>query len=446
MKQLIFMIVVTLIGVWGSLTVSPFYGLAVYYLFGILRPQFMWEWSLPPGVPWSFFVAGATMLGMMMGVRPARSASGDLEIGGGSSPQWTSAHVLMLLFGAWICVSYMAGLGSKMADLYMIDYAKHFTMFVVASLVITSVRQVWVLVVIIAATLGYIAYEINFVYLVNGYIGIALNGYGGYDNNGAGLLLALGVPMCYFIWEGVRKRWRWIFLGLVPVIIHAVLMTYSRGAMVALIVCIPLFLLRSRKRWQLALIALAGAAVIPILAGKEIRERFFTIEHSEIDSSAQTRFGSWAAAWAIARDYPIFGAGVRGANQLSYRYGADRANRTIHDQYLQIAADNGFVGAGFYIGAIGMTWWGLRRVRVTTRRSDDPESREAYYGACAIEGALVVFCTGAVFLSCEAFEAQYILLLLGAQLPAVLLQRAPIEAEPAGLPALASNEHLAPAV
>ncbi len=233
MKQLIFMIAATLIGTGGSLMVSPFYGVAVYYLFAILRPQFMWEWSLPKDVSWSLYVAEATIVATLLGIRPAKT------MGRASRPQWTSAHVLMLLFGAWICVSYVAGTPSEMANLYMVDYAKHFTMFVVASVVITSVRQVWILVVIAASALGYIAYEINYLYLVNGYLGISKNGYGGNDNNGAGLLLALGVPLCYFVWEGLRKRWRWIFLGLIPVIIHAVLMTYSRGAMLALIAVRP---------------------------------------------------------------------------------------------------------------------------------------------------------------------------------------------------------------
>jgi probable O-glycosylation ligase (exosortase A-associated) len=420
MKQLIFMVVVTLIGVIGSLRGRPFYGVAVYYLYAILRPQYMWEWSLPEGVAWSFYVGVAAIAGTLLGVRSVRTAPNRIDMRNSSSPQWTNAHLLMLLFGAWICVSYLAGIHSEMGNLFMVDYAKTFTMFVVAALVMRSVRQVWVVVVLAAASLGYIAYEINYLYFVNHYLGICRNGYGGHDNNGAGLLLALGVPLCYFVWEGLEKWWRWIFLGLIPVIIHAVLMTYSRGAMVALLACVPLFLLRSRKRLQLTAIAIAVGFAIPFLAGNEIRQRFFSIEQSDVDESAQSRYASWSAAWAIAKDYPVFGAGVRGANQLTHKYGADMEGRTIHNQYLQIAADNGFIGAGLYIGALAATWWGLRRVRGATKRCDDAQAREAYAAACGIEGALVVFCTGAVFLSLEAFEAQYILILLGAQLHAVL--------------------------
>jgi hypothetical protein len=42
--------------------------------------------------------------------------------------------------------------------------------------------------------------------------------------------------------------------------------------------------------------------------------------------------------------------------------------------------------------------------------------------ACGLEGALAVFCIGAIFLSLEAFEVQYLLFLIAAQL-AVLAAR-----------------------
>ncbi len=82
----------------------------------------------------------------------------------------------MLLFSAWICVSYVVGVRSEWANLYMVDYAKHFTMFIVATLVITSVRQVWIVVVLAATALGYIAYEINYLYFVERHIPLASRG------------------------------------------------------------------------------------------------------------------------------------------------------------------------------------------------------------------------------------------------------------------------------
>ena len=96
-------------------------------------------------------------------------------------------------------------------------------------------------------------------------------GYGGLDNNGAALMLAMGVPLCYFAWEGIRRWFRWAFLAMIPLILHAVLMSYSRGAMVSLIASVPFYLLRARCKVQLVLILAGIAVLIPVLAGKEIR-------------------------------------------------------------------------------------------------------------------------------------------------------------------------------
>ena len=62
MKQVLFMVTLTLLGTVGCL-VRPFYGVAVYYLFAVLRPQFLWQWSLPPGIQWSRFVGAGVARG-----------------------------------------------------------------------------------------------------------------------------------------------------------------------------------------------------------------------------------------------------------------------------------------------------------------------------------------------------------------------------------------------
>ena len=321
---------------------------------------------------------------------------------------------LVAAFFAWLMLTYFLARNREVAEPYVVEDCKIFAMLAAASILIRTVRQVWILLVEAALTLGYIAFEVNSVYFSGGGIAIVRNGYGGLDNNGAGLMLAMGLPLCVAIWDGMASRWRWAVLALVPVIAHAVMMTYSRGAMLSLIVVSPLVLLRARRRVQILGFALLfGALAVPTLAGPEIRRRFFTINEVEKDESAQSRFGSWAAAWGIARDHPIFGVGVRNANLYSQQYGADMEGRTIHSQYLQIAADNGFVGLGLYLAILASVFADTGRVRRQTRRRDDPESRRAYAVASGVETSLATFSFGGIFLSLETFELPYLLLLLG---------------------------------
>jgi probable O-glycosylation ligase (exosortase A-associated) len=412
-KQTLFMAAVTLYGCFGSFLVGPFVGLCVYILYAVLRPQYVWQWALPE-VGWSLYVALATIAAtVFLGPSPPPNRIGRWPAG---PVKITAGHVWFLLFGVWICLSYFQAMRPEMGDQYMEDYAKLYVMFIVGIVVIRTVGQVWAIFLVYTFALAYISYEINYLYFVNGYLGIQRNGYGGADNNGAGMLLALGVPFCAFAWEAYRKWYRWGFALMIPVIIHAVLMTYSRGAMVAMIVAAPFWILRGRYRWQKLALGLAVIATVPFLAGNEIRERFFSVEKYEEDDSANTRLTSWMIAIRIANENPVFGVGVRNSPLLTYAYGADMEGRAIHSQYLQLAADNGYVGMLLYLGVVVYALLDSQKVIRAARHRTDPDSVRAYAAAAGIQGALITFLVGATFLSCEAFEPQYYLFLAAAQL------------------------------
>lgn len=409
MKQLVFMIAFTAIGTIGCLA-QPFYGVFVYYLFAILRPQFIWQWSLPADIQWSRFVALATI---------AAAIATKLGLAGGADPTARMGRSRKLIFAyfLWLLVTYLTARDREVAYPFVLDYLKILAMLAASYALVRTVRQLWILLAVVALSLGYIAFEVNSLYFSVGAIRISRDGYGGLDNNGAGLMIAMGLPPCLFIWDAMSSRWRWAFLALIPPIMHATMMTYSRGAMLSVILISPLLLLRPRHRVQARMLGLTFVILaIPVLAGPEIRGRFFTISEHDKDASAQNRKDSWAAAWNMALDNPIFGVGVRNANLFSYQYGADKEGRTIHSQYLQIAADNGFVGLGFYLAVMVSVLADTRRARLAAAGRTDAEGRQAYAVAVGVEASLTTFCIGGVFLSLETFELPFLLLFLGSRL------------------------------
>ncbi len=414
MKQLLFMTLATVIGTFGVFFVSPFLGVAIYYLFAVLRPQALWQWSLPPGIAWSQYVAIATLLGaVLQGVGFLQPSEEEKR------PRWTIGHWLTLGFAIWIGLSYLTAVSRYTAYPWLVEYSKIFLMLALGAFLIRTVKQLWILFCMTAIVLGYIAYEMNFLYLISGYLSIYRRGYGGLDNNGAGLMIAMGLPLCVFAWEGSERRWRWLLLVFAPLIIHAVLMSYSRGAMLSLLCSVPLMLFRSRKRLMFTAVTLALAAMVPTLAGQEIRARFFTLQEYDVDASANSRFGSWEAAFRMAQDRPILGFGLRNSQLFSLEYGADIQGRVIHSQYLQLAADTGFVGLGFFLGTLGMMWWGTVRTRRKLRKRTDRDARRLIAIMNGVECSLLIFCVGALFLSLEVFELPYLLVLLGLQSVAV---------------------------
>jgi probable O-glycosylation ligase (exosortase A-associated) len=413
-KQLIFMAVMTLAGTAGVYIVSPFWGVLVYYLFAVLRPQFMWEWSLPQDVSWSFYVAVSTIGAVVLGLH----RTDRLALGAAAPPfRLTPAHKWVAAFAAWVVLTSLTAISTDVSYYWMTEYAKIFVMFAVGTVLVCTARRVWALYLTAAAALAYIAYEVNYLYFVNHYLGIQRNGYGGLDNNGAGLMLATGVPLCWFAFEGLRHPSRWLFAALIPVQIHAVLMTYSRGAMLSLIVMVPVLILRSRRRALLSFVLIGlGLIGIPAMAGKEIKARFMTIEQHEADASANSRKNAWRAAYLMACERPVLGVGTRNANLFSYKYGADFEGRTIHSQYFQILADNGFPGVTLYVAMVVASWWSVCKARRAIRGREDPEARIVRASASGLECALVLFSFGAAFLSLEVCELPYLLMLLCAQL------------------------------
>jgi probable O-glycosylation ligase (exosortase A-associated) len=428
MKHLIFMVLTNLVGTVGPLLLRrPFLGVAIYYLYAVLRPQFVWEWSLPTGIAWSFYVAIATLLSVVawkFGVIAPR----DEDLGPPAQASFTFSHYAMLAFAGWICVTYFTAYSQEVAYPYFVEYLKIFIMYFVAALVVRKVSQAWTLYLMVAATLGYIAYETNYIYFFQGgYMFIFKRGWGGIDNNGAGLMIAMGIPMCLFAWQAIRRWYGWIFIALIPVMLHAVMMSYSRGAMLSLVVTIPLYIFRCRRRLQLGAILAAVAIAVPLLAGQEIRARFYSISDQEVDGSAQSRRTSWAIGWRMANEYPIFGMGIRNSNLFTYAYGADMEGRTIHSQYLQTAADSGLVALGLYLLVLGSAWLSARSARRAVSSRTDVEGTRIYAMSCGVQGAMAVFCFGALFLSLENFELPYILLLLVAQLPLLVSRSETLE-------------------
>jgi probable O-glycosylation ligase (exosortase A-associated) len=262
----------------------------------------------------------------------------------------------------------------------------------------------------------------------NGYLYMYRRGYCGLDNNGAGLMLAMGVPMCFYAWEGMSSRFRWLFLAMIPPIMHGVFMSYSRGAMISMIPGALLWLFRSKHKVKVAFLLAGLIAIIPLLAGKEIQARFESTADYDTDASANSRLTTWKIAWQMATENPIFGLGIRNSNLFTYDYGADMPGRAIHSQYLQTAADSGLVALGLYLIALFAVWRSACRVMKATKRRTDVEGRRAHAIAAGVEGSMAVFCFGATFLSMETFETPYIMMLIAAQLPIALCP--PPEPEP----------------
>lgn len=423
MNKFLFLVALTGGGCIGSLVRGPFIPMAIYYFYGVLRPQFLWRWQLFgfPEFGWSFYAAMAAILSYIPWTLGVVGPLNDPDRR--VMPPFVVPHRLMLLFIVWLSLSYGFANNQFTAYPYWEEYLKIFAIYLLATQVIRSFWQIRILFMMVTLSLGYIAIDINHLYFGSGYLLLYKSGYAGLDNNGAGLMLAMGMPLCYFAWEITPKWYRWGFLILLVLLLHAVVSSYSRGAMLSSLLVTPLYYLYTRKRKFIIIVYLVMGAIVPVVAGKEIQERFFTVEKAEQDDSFNSRLGSWDAARRIANDYPIFGAGIRCSNLISHQYGADMEGRTIHSNYLQIAADNGWCGLLIFLGIIITTMLCIWRARIRLWSQQDFESRRRVAMLGGIEISIWTFLIGSMALSMETFELPYLMILLGAQSWALLNAR-----------------------
>ncbi len=181
------------------------------------------------------------------------------------------------------------------------------------------------------------------------------------------------------------KVWRWAAIAGVLVIALVVMLTQSRGAMLAMGVAAVLLPMTSKRRARdfALLLALMGSAAL--LAPRGVWERMAGLSNVSVqggmvgvdpEGSAEARWQIWQIAGATVRDNPLLGVGV-GMMPETHRFETlrrgfgytVRGNRDTHSTYLRIAAEMGIPGALLYLAIWGSVLVDLRRVRKTLRNT-----------------------------------------------------------------------------
>jgi probable O-glycosylation ligase (exosortase A-associated) len=227
-----------------------------------------------------------------------------------------------------------------------------------------------------------------------------LHAYSNPNDLAALCLLQFSLALSLTITEHGRWLRRAILLGLglLPLLI---LMTQSRGAIIALFVTISVLLatnwqhLKSvvppRRRKQAMLAAVGLVIVVSIAAPDAVwgRMRGLTaatdtkrLEEVDPEGSAKQRFEIWRVAVAVAGAHPLLGVGVGVYPYEHTRFAELKAGfartahgrRDPHSTYLRVLAETGIPGFIAFIGCILAAVIPAERVRRAARRRFPRES------------------------------------------------------------------------
>ena len=164
---------------------------------------------------------------------------------------------------------------------------------------------------------------------------------------------------------------KWIRLSalagtiILPFIIFA---TQSRGGILALATMALLILIQHRKKFRIFAVLFVAGGVIALLAPPEVWNRLSnlrnvtdteTIAQADEYGSAEQRYEIWKVGSAIARDHPIFGAGLGAYPEVHGSYAefgnfnpTARGQRDTHSTYLNVLAETGLPGATLLMGML----------------------------------------------------------------------------------------------
>jgi putative inorganic carbon (hco3(-)) transporter len=225
------------------------------------------------------------------------------------------------------------------------------------------------------------------------------------DNNDIALALAVCLPLMNYVRLNTDNVYmRLGLLGVMGASAAAILGTYSRAGLLALVAASLFIWLKSKKK-------LLSAIVIPIAVGSAIAimpakwsERMATIEHYQEDRSAEGRLEIWGAAVKIALARPLTGGGFGATYSQAVidAYDPGIEARAPHSIYFEVLGEQGFVGLLIWAAILVLGW---RNARWIERHSSlQPQLMWANDFARMSQAAVVAYLVGGTFTSFAFWE------------------------------------------
>lgn len=140
---------------------------------------------------------------------------------------------------------------------------------------------------------------------------------------------------------------RWLTVTIFSLIFVALLLTFSRGAFLALAGGLG-FIALMRYRRLIPYMAVAGLLMLVLPITQSYVARLLEGFMGQ-DLATQMRFGEYRDAWALITRYPLFGVGFSGSPDVDLYLGVAMV-------YLTIGQQMGFLGLGAFVAVMATVW------------------------------------------------------------------------------------------
>jgi O-antigen ligase len=237
------------------------------------------------------------------------------------------------------------------------------------------------------------------------------------DENDLALGCATAFPFAFYGFERLTGARKWVSGGIAGLLVVAIVVSYSRGGFVALVmVAIYCWFASRHKIRGLVTVSLAALLLFVVApeqgrTGESYVDRLRTMFNTD-EGTAEGRQFLWATARSMWRAHPILGIGGGNFPYLAGKYQPtdwykpeylerDWSGAVTHSAYFQVLAEHGTVGTllfGYIIFAHFRTIRRLRRSAAQPGVSSDLRHDADLYGG-ALGGAMVGYCVAGAFVS-----------------------------------------------
>ena len=374
----------------------PYVGVLLMSWIGYMNPHRL-TWNFAYSLPFALIATGATALALLTTKERA------------APPNIFPVRV-WIVFILWVSASSLLALNFDDALGEYSRFVKIQIGILFTLMLIRTPQQIKLLITVITFSIGF--------YGIKGGIFTIMTG-GSYrvwgpdksfiaGNNEIALALLMVLPLMYFHFTQVGKRWLKLLLaGCIVLTLAAAVGSQSRGALIGL-VCTSLFLWRhSKNKLPLAICGLILLAIGLYLLPDQWFARMETIKSYEQDESAMGRINSWTMAINIAV-HNIFGGGfgVFWSEEMFARYAPDPLNmHDAHSIYFEILGEQGLIGLLLFLTLWVSTWRLLGRVA----KAAELTAEHQWMGDLArmLKVSLVAYASGGAFLGLAYWDLPY---------------------------------------
>ncbi|MCA9402071.1 MAG: O-antigen ligase family protein, partial [Candidatus Omnitrophica bacterium] len=152
------------------------------------------------------------------------------------------------------------------------------------------------------------------------------------------------------------NKWKWPIGGILALLNWALIVTFSRGAWISLlisVVCLWLLMYRTHQLKTTYFMCFFGFFAVTaslIYFANDLKEytQLFSMNRM---GAVQWRIGIWKTAWGMFIDRPLFGHGINTFMTVyqGYRENSAGSPTYAHNVFIQIAAETGILGIGSFL-------------------------------------------------------------------------------------------------